>query len=127
MEPGQPLFDPEDAGEPEAASLPTERVSVHVDETLFGEPPAELVLFKTGSENTSLEGDPAYKPGERYLLLLAEYTGEAGLFVPPAPDARMRVEGGLVEPVIEGPIADLLGGNHEAEVERLITQEVAAP
>jgi len=122
VEPGEPLIASEDVGEPDEPSIPTQRIVFDVEEILYGSAPAQLVLLKTGSADTWIDDDPPYQVGERYLLLLTESTSQPGLYVPPAPDGRMLVVDGVVQPLIAGPIAETLGGRTEEGAENTITQ-----
>lgn len=128
VEAGDPLVgeDEDEEPEPDEPPLPTQRVALDIDEVIYGNAPARLALLKTGSADAWFEDDPPYQVGERYLLFLTEYTGQAGLYVNTAPDGRLPVVGGSVEPLIPGAIADALGGRSEEQAERLI-REAAPP
>jgi hypothetical protein len=91
------------------AGMPTERVQFQLVDAVYGDVPATFDLFRLGAPDVAVDGDPAYEPGERYVLFLEPRVNgsgqrEAGTFVPVAPDGRLQVVAGKVEPVIEGPV-----------------------
>jgi hypothetical protein len=111
----------------EDAGLPTQRIEVKVLDALKkggsltgrGE---RLTLFRTGGRTKdggllSLEGDPAYRSGERYILFL--FVRPDGLFIPVAPDGRLREDAQeLLEPLIDGPVAEELRRKTKDDVRR---------
>jgi hypothetical protein len=116
--PGPPLADDSKF---HASSLPTQRISFAVTDQVYGQTPGTFALFKTGSEQVLLEGDPPYAVGERYLLFMeprvdGQGSVEPNTFVPVSPDGRLRLINGAVQPVIEGPLGEKLKGKTVAEV-----------
>jgi hypothetical protein len=118
---GAPMWPRGDS--PHATAIPTQRIDLEVVDGLRGGAAAgdELTLFKTGGERggaaLSLEGDPPYREGERYVLFL-EPRGD-GTYIPSAPDGRLRLGAdGEAEPLIEGPVGDALRGLDTASVAR---------
>jgi hypothetical protein len=107
VEAGPPL----PQGDPNEPDTPTQRVAFEVTRRVLGRAPSRFTLFKTGSEEVWGEGDPPYVVGERYLLFVRKRRDDAGMYLPVAPDGRLRiVQGGLVESLIHGRIARLLAG-----------------
>lgn len=101
--------------------VPTQRVQLRLVDGWYGNLPSEFALFRTGAENMAVEGDPAYRPGERYVLFVdprvaGDGRREPGTFVAVAPDARLKVAGDRVEPVIDGPVGRGLRGRSLAAV-----------
>lgn len=114
-------------GQPRAEEppIPTQRVAVRTLESLKGNAPAALSLFKTGSADFLLEGDPSYAVGERYLLFLVPRAD--GTYVPVAPDGRLLVTStGAIEPVIQGDVANEVAGDSVQDVEAAVRQADAA-
>jgi hypothetical protein len=117
---GAPMWPRGDS--PYATAIPTQRIDLKVTDSLRGAASAgdELTLFKTGGEREgmvlSLEGDPPYRVGERYVLFL-EPRGD-GTFIPSAPDGRLRLGADGAEPLIEGPVGEALRGLDTTSVAR---------
>lgn len=64
-----------------------------------------------------LEGDPLYKVGEQYVLLLDD--GPRGTMRPVAPEGRYRIEkGGIVSAMVESDATKLINGAPLADLER---------
>jgi hypothetical protein len=119
VRPGPELAD--DSKAHPGLGLPTERISFNVREGVYGDVPETFDLFRVGSASLAIEGDPAYKPGERYLLFVeprVDGTGqrEIGTYVPISPDGRLRVAEGRVNPTIDGDLGQRLRGRPLAEV-----------
>ena len=99
--------------------IPTEVVTIHVDNTLKGEPQSVIKLFRTGTSRYTqapkevpaefqgkapgrtavqpspflLEGDPEYVVGERYVLFLDKGPElEKGLQAVIAPEGRYKID-----------------------------------
>jgi hypothetical protein len=102
--------------DPAEHAIPTQRISFHTVHVLDGGMPPTFKLFKTGSVDTHLQGDPAYATGERYVLFLRPY-GEPGTYVPAAPDGRIGLDSmGEADPVIGGPVSQELDGLTPEEI-----------
>lgn len=117
---------------------PTELIHVRVTEVLEGQAPAELTLFKVGNASTvpageegvHLEGDPAYKPGQTYVLFVRrrlndEGTGlnRDGTWLPAAPEGRLverRDE--KLHPFVDTPVAEELDGKTAEQVDRKVDE-----
>lgn len=126
---GEPFVGEPTDGEGEPVSFPTQRVDVRLIRTLEGEAPASFPLFKLGSGDEVPAGDPAYVPGERYLVFVRPRLGADGephpdrSWLPVAPDGRLeRLSSGELQPLIEGPVADELGGETVREAGQEIAQ-----
>ncbi len=119
---GPPLEDlsGEDLGEPDEQGPPTQRIAFDVDEQLFGSAPTDLVVFKTGSDEAWIDGDPPYSIGQSYLLFLDQANFEPAAWVPPAPDGRLVLENGELRPMIAGPPGTALSGLTQGEAADLI-------
>ncbi len=109
-------------GHPDGGEIPTQRISIDVVDRILGLPLLQrLEVFKTGSADLHLEGDPPYRVGERYLLFLHERDDAPGLYIPAAPDGRLLEGGdGRLSPLIEGAVGRELGGKTVAEATNLI-------
>lgn len=100
--------------------IATQRVTFRVDDTIYGDLPPEVVLFKVGSEDDFLEGDPPYKVGEDYLMFVSADSGASppGTYINLAPDGRLRVKKGRLESVIDGFVSSKLGNMDKRVVKR---------
>lgn len=97
-------------------AMPTQRIAFKTVETLEGDIADSFELFKTGSDDLYLDGDPLYQVGETYVLFLAPQ-GEPGTYIPVAPDGRLAVDSqGKAEPVIAGPVADEADGKSSEQI-----------
>lgn len=123
---GEPLA-ADAAGHPEGDSIPTQRIVFDVVEQMDGQSlPEQFQLFKTGSESLHLENDPPYRVGERYVLFVREREGEAGTYLPVAPDGRLLEKAnGELEPLIDGAVDEDFEGDTPAEAEREVQQETS--
>ena len=120
---GPSLVDPADPGS-EHHAIPTQRIAFDVLSVLDGPSPGDdLLLFKTGSEDAHLEGDPPYEAGERYVLFLRPREGEPGTYLPIAPDGRVRLnDGDEGHLFIAGSVKQELEGATVAEIEEKISE-----
>lgn len=88
-------------GEPEAQHIPTQVVTFEVTEALKGDTIGQqITIFRTGGEDLTLEGDPAYTVGNEYLLFLRPQNGSNHYLVV-APAGRFEVANGRLQPVVE--------------------------
>lgn len=100
-------------------AIPTQRILFSTLEVLSGQAPSTFKLFKTGSPDMHLKGDPLYRVGERYVLFLEPH-GESGTYIPSAPDGRVELDAhGQADPVIGGPVAAELEGKTTEQIERV--------
>ncbi|MDQ3933214.1 MAG: hypothetical protein M3340_01130 [Actinomycetota bacterium] len=112
--------DPESAGR-DTEPIPTERVAVAIRSRLRGNPPDPTVVFRTKFEALhGAEGDPPYAAGQDYVLFLRQRQSNDGTVLPVAPDGRVALVDGRLQPLIEGPVADEIRGKSVAELERLL-------
>lgn len=116
-----PPLGPADGGEfGDVAPIPTQRVAFSTEETWYGPVPEQFVLFKTGSDQAWIEGDPPYVVGETYVLFLDASPGPGGdTFVPVAPDGRLKVRDGLVDAVIPGAVEREVDGRSIGTIKQL--------
>lgn len=121
---GEPLVADAD-GHPEGDQTPTQRITLDTVRHLQGkELPSSFELFRTGSEQLQLEGDPPYELGERYVLFVTEKQDEPGTYIASAPDGRLLEDArGRLEPLIEGPVGEQLDGDTPREAERQAERE----
>jgi hypothetical protein len=105
------------AGEPSGVNrVPTQRVTVKVLQSYKGtaQTNQQLTLFQTGGVVTNsrgesgrlvLDGDPLYKAGERYLLMLS--AGPDGALRTIAPEGRYRYAAdGSLTPMVTSKVTD---------------------
>jgi hypothetical protein len=126
------------AGEPTGEDrIPTQRVQVRVTKAHKGQvrPGQTVELFQVGgkllpttppdgkngarveAKQLILEGDPPYKPGEQYLLMLED--GPRGLQRPVAPEGRFRIErGGVLTAMVDNDATKPIQGRALPELER---------
>lgn len=108
--PGSPLLTEADPRTGEnVPPIPTQRVTLTILDRWFGASPGQVVLFKTGSDNEYIAGDPPYAAGDRYVIFLGGKRGD-GSYLPAGPDGRLQVVNGRLKSLIEGPVADRLDG-----------------
>jgi hypothetical protein len=122
VESGPPLLDPADADDPDQA-IPTQRISFDTASVLEGQMPGTFKLFKTGTSDLYLKGDPLYAVGETYVLFLEPRDGEPGTYVPVAPDGRLAIDAqGEADAVIAGPVAQELEGQTPEQIDQDIAE-----
>lgn len=128
INPGTPLTSVEtlDDGTQETVAIPTQRIAFRTLSTSKGAAPATFDLWKTGSENVAIEGDPPYAAGERYLLFMEPRLDGAGQpdgsYIPVAPDGRLTVDAdNVLHEVIDGPVGDTLEGQRLEAVALSVT------
>ncbi len=126
--PADPLGGPSDAELLASASdeqlvaigaLPTQRIDLDVGETVVGDLSGRFTLFKLGGSSVGVGGDPAYLPGERYLLFLKRRLNDErtapnadATWLPAAPDGRLEaLASGRVAESLDGGLADQLDGD----------------
>jgi hypothetical protein len=131
------------AGEPTGEDrIPTQRVQVRVTKTHKGpvQDGQTLQLFQVGgkllpttppdgkqgarveAKQLVLEGDPPYKAGEEYVLMLED--GPRGTMRPVAPEGRFRVEpGGAVAAMVDNAATKPVHGKGLAELERKLDKK----
>lgn len=63
--------------------------------------------MQTAGRRFIMEGDPLYRVGEQYMLMLSD--GPGGLQRTIAPEGRYRVEGGRLTPMVDSPVAHEVG------------------
>lgn len=110
IRPGSPLAPDRDRATSVAApAIPTQRIDLAVTKAWWGKGGGRIAIFKTGSETEYIEEDPFYAVGEDYLIFLGERRPDGSL-LPSAPDGRLRVVAGRLQPVAKGRVGDLLAG-----------------
>jgi hypothetical protein len=110
IEDGPDLVSDYPGDDPDHDGIPTQRITFDVVEVFKGQIAPTFKLFKTGSDELHVEGDPLYEIGERYMLFL-DPQGEPGTYLPAAPDGRLRLDHAeKAEPVIAGPVGSELEG-----------------
>ena len=106
------------AGEPNGEDrVPTQRITVEVLDALKGNVGQTLTLFRTGTDSTGIEGDPAYQVGETYVLFVQPKEDEAGSYRLIAPEGRFRVVNAQLEPMVDAGYAAAFRGKHVAALE----------
>lgn len=96
--PGPDLTVPVEGLENGMDRIPTQRILFAVDRVISGTLNGRVFeLFHTGNDEFVVVEDPAYVPGERYILFLA--TKEGGTYRVIAPEGRIRVTEGGLEPI----------------------------
>lgn len=106
------------------AGMPTQRVTFEVEDTWAGQAPSRLTLFKSGSQSKWMEEDPPYEMGQRYVLFVTKADRyERGLYMNPAPDGRMGVNGDRLVAVAHGALAEKLDGTSVADLKKAVQTE----
>jgi hypothetical protein len=111
-------------------TAPTQRIDLHVTETVQGQVPENFTLFKLGEPGVQPDGDPAYQVGERYLLFVRPRLNDDrtapnpdGTYIAVAPDGRLeKLPSGELDAQIPGPVAEELDGATVPEAEQAIDQ-----
>ncbi len=109
---------------PQEPSLPTQRVTFRTLDVLRGDPALRTFdVFRVGSEQLLVEGDPNFRRGERYVLFIHPRQPAPGeprepdLFITTGPDGRLRAnDRGRFEAVIDGGVADRLDNKDKKEI-----------
>ena len=131
------------SGEPTGEDrIPVQRVEVRVKKAYKGavREGQVLQLFQVGgkllptappdgkqgarveAKQMILEGDPLYKPGEQYVLMLED--GPRGEMRPVAPEGRFRIErGGAVSAMVDNDATKPVHGRPLAELEGRLGQK----
>ncbi len=79
-------------GEPNGLDvIPTQRITLKVQESLKGTTAREVVVFHTGDGVQFIPGDPSYTVGERYVLFLTAKTDEKNTYRVVSPEGRYAV------------------------------------
>ncbi|WP_320668692.1 hypothetical protein [Patulibacter defluvii] len=106
VETGEPLPTPSAA---DAAPLPTQVVTLRVEEQWKGDAVGRIRLFKTGNDTVWITDDPPYEPGQVYMLL-ATRRAEDGLLIPFGPEGRIEIRDGRASSLTDSPTAAVLDG-----------------
>ena len=131
------------AGEPTGEDrIPTQRVQVKVTKGYKGavRDGQTLQIFQVGgkllpttppdgkqgarveAKQLVLEGDPPYKVGEEYVLMLED--GPRGALRPVAPEGRLKIErGGTVTAMVDNDATKAVQGRGLAELERKLDKK----
>lgn len=123
-------IDPPDVSVHPTPAIPTQRIRFRVDAVLRGDAPKTFTLFRTGSRDFEIEGDPPYAVGERYVMFIEPQRastggGITGLYLPVGPDGRLKLEGdGRLRTFIKGGPAAALSGKTRQSL--LVAVEAAA-
>lgn len=116
---GEPMYiGPVDADTGIAPSVPTERVDLHVTETIDGQAPEDFTLFVLGGPGERPEGMPRFDVGESDLLFVRQRLNDPGTAPHPdgtwiavAPEGRLeRLPSGELASPTDGPVAEALDG-----------------
>ena len=124
-------------GEPDGVDrIPTQRITVNVVKVYKGRAAVgqQLTLFQTGGtvlppapangekatthvQQLIVEGDPQYRAGERYLLMLE--AGPQGTLRPVSPEGRYRYDkgSGSLTPMVHGAVSNEVKGKRLSALE----------
>jgi hypothetical protein len=88
-------------------------VHISVERRLKGDPPATIVIEQVAPAGRAVSSEvgPAYQPGERDVLFLRQGDGHRHVVLP---QGRYRLEGGAVQPIGPGSVAERAQGIDEA-------------
>jgi hypothetical protein len=117
-----------------APSVPTQRVDLHVTQSIDGETPADFTLFVLGGPGERPEGAPRFDLGETDLLFVRPRLNDAGTAANPdgtwiavAPEGRLeKLPSGELDSPTDGPVADVLDGATVPEASDAIDAAQAA-
>lgn len=117
VEPGKPL--PSSGADDEQRD--TQVVTLKVNEAwrARGKAPAEIQLFKTGTQALWIEEDPPYEVGQVYVLA-AKQRAEDGLYIPYGPEGRLEVRDNRTRSFTDTPVAASFNGKSAAESARAL-------
>lgn len=121
--PGAPLPSPPEA--PDVAPLPTQVVTLRVEEQWAGEAAETVQVFKTGTDQHWLDEDPPYVPGQVYLLM--GLRREDGLLIPYGPEGRIEVRDGTTHVLTDTAVAAELDGQPPTVIADTVTSQRKAP
>jgi hypothetical protein len=125
---GDPIVEA-DPGQPGSTiSIPTQLIDVTVAQTISGQAPEHLTIYKLGGPGEQPAGDPGYQVGSRYLLFVqprqqADLPGAQpdNTYIATAPDGRLQeLASGELNAAIDGPVADQL----DSDTVQQATQEI---
>ncbi len=101
--------------------MQTQRITVKVLKGYKGVPQhgEALTIFRTGGLQNSLEGDPPYKRGEKYLLLLEP--GPKTMLRPISPEGRYRYNrNNTLVPMVDNSVTREVKGKSLENAERTL-------
>lgn len=122
--PGPPVTAPDDPAD--SPPPPSQLIAFTTDERWFGDAPNRFTLFKTGSQDEWIEDDAPYEVGAKYVLFVRPRRDDPTLYIPVAPDGRLRVIDETLRAVAEGPVGERLGGLSVGEARRAAKAEKEA-
>ena len=101
--------------------IPAQHIHLQTTERWFGRLGGRFIVLKTGNEDVWAAGDPPYRRGESYVLLMDRSSD--GVFIPVAPEGRYLVKEGTLWPVMAGPLGRIFSGLTVAEARSVIARE----
>jgi hypothetical protein len=111
---GTDIVTPAAGEEGGAARTPTQSVSFATDQTLKGHVASSFTLARTGGSGMSVAGDPAYRVGQKYLLILAPDKRSDGQRVLLSPEGRYALtESGVRTPSTVPAVASVNGTSYQ--------------
>lgn len=94
--------------------IATETVMLRTREVFKGSVPATFVVFRTGGPGITVEGDPAYRVGQQYVLVLSSQRPD-GRWVLVSPEGRYQIRSGKVYAISDQPgVAKVNGRSYDA-------------
>ncbi|WP_327582305.1 hypothetical protein OHA25_41125 [Nonomuraea sp. NBC_00507] len=107
-------------GEPgEADKVPTQAITVSVDETIKGATAGTFTLFRTGTDAAGIADDPSYQVGQQYVLIL-DGQRDDGRQVVLSPEGRYLINAGAVHTFSQIPGVNRINGMSYDEFRALI-------
>lgn len=135
--PGPSLTSPEPDEPGGVDTIPTQRIRFETQSVLANTSaspaPSTFTVFRTGSSDVSLDGDPPYDVGQSYLMFVAPRGEGDNTWLPPAPDGRLLLDATVrAEPLIDGLVGSQLAGKSLNEISQMVATaqskgEAAAP
>jgi hypothetical protein len=97
-------------GEPTGIDqVQNQRITLSIRETFKGTLSGTFTLFHTGTNDTSLNGDPAYAVGEQYILF-TDAQRDDGRYVLVSPEGRYQVRDGRIYAASDKPAVARVNG-----------------
>ncbi|MQA24371.1 MAG: hypothetical protein GEU94_02630 [Micromonosporaceae bacterium] len=91
----------------------TQAVTLRTKEVFKGSMPATFTVSRTGGPNIVVEGDPAYRTGQQYVLALQSQRPD-GRWVLVSPEGRYQVRAGKVYAISDVPgVAKVNGRSYD--------------
>ncbi|MGH3647232.1 MAG: hypothetical protein ACRDTM_08655 [Micromonosporaceae bacterium] len=104
--------------------IATEAVTVRTTEVFKGTAPRVLTVFRTGGTGITVEGEPGYRVGQQYVLMLSGQRAD-GRWVLVSPEGRYQLRAGKVYAVSTVPGVATVNGRSYEQFRSTVTAAVS--